>query len=97
MVAIILANKKDFTGCELITSVEPCAMCLGASDWSRFSRIVCGARDEDAREIGFCEGEKPADWQQKFRAKGIEIVEDILRAESVEILKIYKKNGGEIY
>lgn len=46
---------------ELVTSAEPCAMCLGAIPWSGVRRVVCGARGEDACEIGFDEGAKPAD------------------------------------
>lgn len=92
MIAIILADKRDFKDCELFTSVAPCAMCLGATGWANFKRIICGAREEDARAIGFDEGEKPENWQTKFN-----IVEDVLRDESIEVLKTYKKNGGEIY
>jgi len=41
---------------ELFSSCEPCAMCLGATHWSRVTRVVCGATREDAQQIGFDEG-----------------------------------------
>ena len=47
---------------ELATSVEPCAMCLGAIPWSGLRRVLCGAHGADAAAIGFDEGTKPADW-----------------------------------
>ena len=47
---------------ELVTSVEPCAMCLGAVAWSGVRRLVCGAREAEARAIGFDEGPKPGRW-----------------------------------
>src|SRR5512136_1453019 len=71
IVAIMLAQKlagtfdlgaKGLPRLELVTSVAPCAMCLGAIPWSGVRRLVCGGRDEDARAIGFDEGAKPADW-----------------------------------
>ncbi len=62
MLAIALAQKAigNFdlgynanTSYELVTSTEPCAMCLGAICWSGVKQVVCGARDADARAIGF--------------------------------------------
>src|SRR5215218_3839317 len=41
---------------ELVTSCEPCAMCLGAALWSGVRRVVCGANREDARRLNFEEG-----------------------------------------
>ena len=82
---------------ELVTSCRPCAMCLGAVPWSGVSRVVCGARDEDARAVGFDEGDKPGDWAAGLRARGIEVVEDVRRAEAAELLRDYALRGGTIY
>ncbi len=38
---------------ELVTSCEPCAMCLGAIAWSGVRRVVGGARGVDAEALGF--------------------------------------------
>lgn len=81
----------------LVTSVEPCAMCLGATPWSGVSRIVIGARDEDARAVGFEEGNKPADWIESLESRGITVVRDVLREEATEILAMYLEAGREIY
>ena len=83
--------------CELVSSTEPCAMCLGAVPWSGVARLVCGARDEDARAIGFDEGAKPADWIEAFARRGIVVVRDVLRAEATEVLSDYAADGGVIY
>jgi tRNA(Arg) A34 adenosine deaminase TadA len=82
---------------QLVTSTAPCAMCLGAVPWSGVRSLVCGARDEDARAIGFDEGDKPAGWRAYLAARGIEVVEDVLRAEAAAVLRAYKDAGGEIY
>jgi tRNA(Arg) A34 adenosine deaminase TadA len=84
-------------GFELVTSCEPCAMCLGAVPWSGVSRLVCGARDEDARAIGMDEGQKPPDWVSGLRQRGIETVRDVRRAEAVAVLRLYKERGGLMY
>ncbi len=105
IVALTLAQQQ--TGCyrlgmdegrfELVSSTEPCAMCLGAIPWSGVVRLTCGARDEDARRIGFDEGAKPAQWIFKLEQRGIEVVRDVCRKEATAVLRQYREQGGEIY
>ncbi len=82
---------------ELITSTEPCSMCFGATPWSGIRRLVCGARDADARAIGFDEGPKLDDWVQALESRGIEVVQDILREQASRVLQDYAANNGVIY
>jgi tRNA(adenine34) deaminase len=37
---------KYLNGCTLYVTLEPCVMCAGAIFWSRFDRVVIGAKDE---------------------------------------------------
>jgi tRNA(Arg) A34 adenosine deaminase TadA len=105
MVAIALAQQtkgsydlgQGETICELVTSTEPCAMCLGAIPWSGVRRVVCGARGEDACAIGFDEGAKPADWVGALTRRGIEVTRDVLRDEASAVLNYYHTHGGLIY
>lgn len=83
--------------CELVTSVEPCAMCFGATPWSGVRQVICGARDDDARAIGFDEGPKVDDWSGALESRGIRVVADILREEASQVLKDYAAKGGPIY
>ena len=85
------------TAYELVTSTEPCAMCLGAIPWSGVQRVVCGATDQDARAIGFDEGAKPANWVESLQSRGIDVQQDVLRAEAAAVLLDYQKRGGLIY
>ena len=39
-------------GCTLVVTLEPCAMCAGASVLSRVDRLVFGAYDEKAGAVG---------------------------------------------
>lgn len=90
-------SKHFPSGVELVTSVEPCAMCLGAIPWAGISKVVCGAKDEDARAIGFDEGSKPEKWIAELEARDIEVVEEVLRDQAVIVLQRYLSQGGEIY
>lgn len=100
-VAIGLAGQASdsflLAGLELVTSTEPCAMCLGAVTWSGLARLVCGARHEDAVAVGFDEGDKPLRWQESLQKRGIEVVADVQRARATEVLAAYVDCGGFIY
>ena len=106
IVAIILSQQKlatfdlgaeGFPAYELFTSTEPCAMCLGAIPWSGISSLICAARDEDARKIGFDEGEKPEKWIKSLAVRGIRVTRDVLRDKAKTILQQYVDEGGIIY
>lgn len=106
IVAIMLAQQKvanfdlgaeGLPDYELVSTTEPCAMCLGAIPWSGINSLVCGARDEDARSIGFDEGDKPDDWPQKLQSRTISVTRDILRDKAKGVLQQYVDSGGIIY
>ena len=106
MVAIVLAQKTlgryDLSDggqeiYELAASTEPCAMCFGALPWSGMKRLICGARDEDARAVGFDEGAKLSDWTSALAERGIEVVRDLSRDEAAAVLKQYGAQQGTIY
>jgi tRNA(Arg) A34 adenosine deaminase TadA len=82
---------------ELVATTEPCAMCLGAVGWSGVTSLVCGARDEDARSVGFDEGAKPAEWVADLAEAGISVARDVLRREAAAVLVSYAESGGVIY
>ena len=82
---------------ELIASTEPCAMCFGATLWSGVTRLVCGARAEDAEAIGFDEGPKLPDWAAQLEARGIEVIRDVERGYAAAVLQEYAAGGGPVY
>jgi tRNA(Arg) A34 adenosine deaminase TadA len=106
MVAIMVAQKiigsytlasdpaRHF---ELVTTTEPCAMCMGAIPWSGVQGIVCGARDADARAYGFDEGIKPVAWIQRLSEIGISVQGDVLREDSLTLFREYAEISGIIY
>lgn len=82
---------------ELVSSTEPCAMCFGALPWSGIRHLECGARDEDARAIGFDEGPKHPQWIEALKQRGISVDTDICRDQAIEVLQHYSKHEGLIY
>jgi len=105
VVALMLAEKSlqsyDLSvrgqHLEVVTTCEPCTMCLGAVIWSGVSCMVTGARDEDARAIGFDEGPKPANVTVELERRGIHVQRDVLRKEAVALMQRYQQNGQPIY
>ena len=82
---------------ELVTSCEPCAMCLGATLWSGVRRIVCGATREDAGRLAFDEGPVFDASYDYLARRGIEVVRSVCRAEAAAVLELYRERGGEVY
>lgn len=82
---------------ELVSSTEPCTMCLGAVVWSGVRRLVCGARDSDVRAIGFDEGPKPDNWPLALETRGISVARDVARYDARAVLRHYVDSGGLVY
>jgi tRNA(Arg) A34 adenosine deaminase TadA len=104
MVAIGLANQSRGTydlgagpALELVSSVEPCAMCLGALVWSGVRRLVCGSRSSAATAVGFDEGPRASDWVSSLQTRGIDVVRDVRADEAAQVLVRYAEGGGPIY
>ncbi|MEO0587419.1 MAG: nucleoside deaminase [Planctomycetota bacterium] len=106
MMAVGLAQRKLGThdlasaglgDLQLVSSCEPCAMCMGATVWSGVRSLVVAARDSDARSIGFDEGPKVEAWGDALRERGIAVTTDVLRDEAVAVLRGYAADGHKIY
>jgi len=106
MVALMFAQQRvgSFTlrspgrpAHELVTSCEPCAMCLGATLWSGVSRLVIGAERDDAMAVGFEEGPVFAESYAYIAERGVETVRGVRRAEAAGLLRAYRDAGGLVY
>lgn len=83
---------------ELVTSSQPCLMCLGALLWSGVTILRYGAAAVDVGAIlGFDEGPLPAAWPQELLKRGIKIEGESLRGEAVAVLELYKRMQGTVY
>ncbi|MEE8117320.1 MAG: nucleoside deaminase [Gemmatimonadales bacterium] len=106
MVAFMLAQQRvgsytlgeaELPTHELVTSSEPCAMCLGAVLWSGVRRVVSGATWEDARKVGFEEGPVFPESFRFLEKRGVTLVRGVLRDEAAEVLRDYLRRGGTVY
>lgn len=106
MVAIMLAEAR--LNCfslgrdsgaehELVTSCEPCAMCLGGIHWSGISRLVTGATKQDVEEFRFDEGPVFPESYRYLEQRGLTITREILRDDARAVLILYATMDGEIY
>jgi tRNA(Arg) A34 adenosine deaminase TadA len=87
----------DLPAHEVVTTCEPCAMCLGASLWAGVKRIVYGATRADAQELDFDEGPVFPQSYDYLRQRGVEVIPEVLRAEARSIFKLYRDRQGPIY
>lgn len=82
---------------EVVTTCEPCAMCLGASLWAGVKRITYGATRADAAELNFDEGPVFPQSYEYLQERGIETVGEVLRSDAREIFRLYRERQGTIY
>lgn len=81
----------------LVTSCEPCAMCLGATLWSGVRTVVYGAAREDASALGFDEGPVFPESYAYLEQRGIRITRGVLRDDARAVLELYRASSGKIY
>jgi tRNA(Arg) A34 adenosine deaminase TadA len=105
MIAFMMAQRRvgsytlgarDLPAHTLVSSCDPCAMCLGAALWSGVRRVVCGATRDDAEGVRFDEGPVFPESYRYLADKGIAIVHGVLRDEARAVLERYA-SSGEIY
>lgn len=82
---------------DLVTSCEPCAMCLGAALWSGVKRVVSGAAREDATRLQFEEGPVFPQSYAYLESRGVTFTRNVLREEARVVLEQYRARGGLIY
>lgn len=79
----------------LVSSCEPCCMCLGGILWSGVHELICGATKHDAEEIGFKEGPvyTPQSYDALTMEAGILVKRAVLQKEAASVLQEYSKTG----
>jgi tRNA(Arg) A34 adenosine deaminase TadA len=106
IVAVMLAQRRLGTyslaaaglpAHELVTSCDPCAMCLGAILWSGVKRVVCGAAREDATRLRFDEGPVFPQSYAYLEERGIAFARGVCRDEARLVMELYRRRSGVIY
>jgi tRNA(Arg) A34 adenosine deaminase TadA len=89
--------RADLPAHELVTSCEPCAMCLGAALWAGIRHIVWAATRQDAGRLRFDEGPVFPQSYAYLQARGVTIESEFLRADAAAVLDLYHTRQGPIY
>jgi tRNA(Arg) A34 adenosine deaminase TadA len=91
IVAIRAACRRlggvDLSGCVIYSTTEPCPMCFSACHWARISKIIFGARIEDAQNAGFSELTVSNEQMKRTGRSPIEVQGGLLRDETMELFR----------
>ncbi len=79
----------DLSGSVIYSTTEPCPMCFAACHWAKISKIVYGARIEDAQKFGFSELTVSNQKMKDFGGSDVEIVADFLRDETITLFEAW--------
>ena len=79
---------------ELATSCAPCMMCQGAIVGSGVSSLLIAVREDDTAALGLGSSRRPPEWVDALQQQGVQVTEDVLRADGVEVLREYAARGG---
>lgn len=107
IVALSLAQKllgtfdlggPDLPAHQLVVNGRPCAMCYGAIPWSGVRSLVVASTGEDVERLtGFDEGPVHPQWRAELEARGIEVIENVLRAEACAVLRAFGESDRLVY
>ncbi|AZZ49978.1 nucleoside deaminase [Rathayibacter rathayi] len=76
---------------DLVVNWRPCVQCYGATMWSGVRRLVIAGSGPELEEIStFDEGPMREDWAAQFEARGIEVVDGVLRDEALDVFRAYR-------
>ena len=93
--AIRQASQKlqrfDLSDCILITSAEPCPMCLSAIMWAGIRQVYYGCTVHDAKEIGFADEFIYTYIQNRSIENAPIQLEELLRDEALQAFKVWEE------
>jgi tRNA(Arg) A34 adenosine deaminase TadA len=98
IVAIRAACKAlgnfQLAGCELYTTCEPCAMCLGAIYWARPARVFFAGVAADAANAGFDDALIYEELRRPPESRRIPMIQ-LMREESLAIFAAWKQQPNK--
>jgi len=99
VIAIRRASLKlgafQLHGCEIYTSCEPCAMCLGAIYWAHLSRIYFATQATDASVIGFDDLLIYRELAQPYSARRIPMTQ-MMREEALAAFRAWAEKPNKV-
>jgi tRNA(Arg) A34 adenosine deaminase TadA len=86
----------DLTGCVILTTCEPCPMCLSAIHWARIGRVAFGASIDDASEAGFNELHMPASRLAREGGSTLKVVQGPLPEDCRQLFEEWKEHARSL-
>jgi len=83
----------DLAGCVLVSTCEPCPMCLAATHWANVDRLRFGATIADAASAGFREMPIPAARMVAMGASRLQVESGLLTDECRALFDEWKRGG----
>jgi tRNA(Arg) A34 adenosine deaminase TadA len=91
--AAAAAGTIDLAGCTMVTTCEPCPMCLAAIHWSKIDRVVYGATIADAGEAGFTELRVSAAELARLGGSRLRVEPGPCRDDCRKLFALWKQSG----
>lgn len=83
---------------QFVVNWRPCAMCYGATLWSGVRSVAIAGNGPELEEItGFDEGPVHPDWRGQWEARGLEVIQDVLRDEALAVYREYAASQPFVY
>ncbi|MGI5131899.1 nucleoside deaminase [Pseudonocardia sp. CA-107938] len=80
---------------ELVVNWRPCVQCYGATLWSGVTSLVVAGSGPELEEItSFDEGPMVADWAEQFEARGISVLDGVLREQAIAVFRDYAAHAA---
>lgn len=89
-------QRFDLSDCILLTSSEPCPMCLSAIMWSGIKKVYYGCNVHDAEEIGFADKFIYDYLKNKSMEQSPIILKELLRDEALEAFELWNEKDDKI-
>ena len=88
-------GTHDLAGAVIVSSCEPCPMCLGAIWWSRIGLVVYGNDRTDAAEIGFDDADIYAEVAAPPEARRLPL-RRVLAEEALSAFKLWQAKPDKV-
>lgn len=83
---------------QLVVNWRPCAMCYGAVLWSGVrSLVIAGSGPEMEAVSGFDEGPIHPEWDKELEKRGVSLVNNLLRDETMKVFHDFAASGALVY
>lgn len=92
-----LENTSVLEDAVIYTTTEPCVMCLGAINWVRIRKLVCGMSINESAEYGFKEINVNINSLIERFPYDIEVKSGVLHAECAELYQEWAQKNRIMY